>query len=92
MKLFQTKYGCTHAWKKTRGKLKFWGSEKATKFEKKNLRRTFDKSVVSCARNNVLKVDQGFFFLNVDKLYSTNFNENLNLNPGNSNFTLPIRS
>ena len=33
--------------------LKFGYSEKATKFEK-NLRRTFDKSVVFCARNSVL--------------------------------------
>ena len=33
--------------------IKFGFSEKATKFEK-NLRRTFDKSVVFCARNSVL--------------------------------------
>ena len=33
--------------------VKFGFSEKATKFEKKN-RRTFDKSVVFCARNSVL--------------------------------------
>ena len=33
--------------------VKFGFSEKATKFEK-NLRRTFDKSVVFCARNSVL--------------------------------------
>ena len=32
--------------------LKFGFSEKATKFEE-NLRRTFDKSVVFCARNSV---------------------------------------
>ena len=34
--------------------LKFGFSEKATKFEK-NLRRTFDKNVVFCARNEDLK-------------------------------------
>ena len=34
---------------------KFSFSEKASKFEK-NLRRTFDKSVVFCARNSVLLV------------------------------------
>ena len=33
--------------------MKFGFSEKATKFEK-NLSCTFDKSVVFCARNNVL--------------------------------------
>ena len=33
--------------------IKFGFSEKATKFEK-NLRRTFDKSVMFCARNSVL--------------------------------------
>ena len=33
--------------------VKFGFSEKATKFEK-NLRRTFDKSFVFCARNSVL--------------------------------------
>ena len=33
--------------------LKFGFSEKATKFEE-NLRRTFDKSGVFCARNSVL--------------------------------------
>ena len=36
-----------------RKELKFGFSEKATKFEK-NLHRTFDKSVVFCARNSIL--------------------------------------
>ena len=36
----------------TKGQIKFGFSEKAIKFEK-NLRRTFDKSVVFCARNSV---------------------------------------
>ena len=55
------------------GYLKFVFSEKATKFEK-NLRRTFDKSVVFCARNSVLvKKLMKIFFKNVDKSYYTNF-------------------
>ena len=33
--------------------VKFGFSEKATKFEKKNLRRTFDKTLVFCVRNSV---------------------------------------
>ena len=52
--------------------LKFGFSEKATKFEK-NLRRTFDKSFVFCARNSVLVKKSTIFFLNVDKSYYTNF-------------------
>ena len=53
--------------------IKFGFSEKATKFEK-NLRRTFDKSVVFCARNSVLvKKSTKIFKKNVDKSYYTNF-------------------
>ena len=53
--------------------LKFGFSEKATKFEK-NLCRTFDKSIVFCARNSVLvKKSTKIFQTNVDKSYYTNF-------------------
>ena len=53
--------------------LKVGFSEKATKFEKIR-RRTFDKSVVFCARNSVLvKKSTKIFFKNVDKSYYTNF-------------------
>ena len=48
------------------GCVKFGFSEKATKFEK-NLRRTFDKSVLFCARNSVLVKT------NVVKSYYANF-------------------
>ena len=54
-----------------RGPVKFGFSEKATKFEK-NPRRTFDESVVFCARNSILvKKSSKIFFLNVDKSYYT---------------------
>ena len=43
--------------------LKFGFSEKATKFEK-NLRSTFDKSVVFCARNSVLVKESTKIFQN----------------------------
>ena len=57
--------------------LKFGFSEKATKCEK-NLRCTFDKSVVFCARNSVLvKKSTKIFFENVDKSYYTKFNLNI---------------
>ena len=54
--------------------MQYWFYEKATKFEK-NLCRTFDKSVVFCARNSVLVKKSTKIFKNVDKLYYTNFTE-----------------
>ena len=48
----------------------FWEGHKIWKI----LRRTFDKSVVFCARNSVLvKKSTKIFKTNVDKLYYTNF-------------------
>ena len=49
-----------------KGCVKFGFSERATKFEK-NLHRTFDKSVVICAKSR-----QRFLKTNVDKSYYTN--------------------
>ena len=55
--------------------VKFGFSEKATKVEK-DLRRTFDKSVVFYARNSVLvKKSTKILLKNVDKSYYTNFKE-----------------
>ena len=46
------------------GELKFGFSEKATKFDK-NLCRTFDKSVVFCARNSILVKKSTKIFQNI---------------------------
>ena len=56
--------------------LKFGFSEKATKFEK-NIRRTFDKSVVFCARNSVIVKKSTTIFFKCGQVVLTCFEKNL---------------